>query len=74
MPGCASGEEVYSVAMALLEYFGDSVPSARIQIFGTDVSETALELARAGVYTASAVHQVSSSVLEMNSIAIKIVM
>jgi two-component system CheB/CheR fusion protein len=64
VPGCASGEEVYSVAMALLEYFGDSVPSARIQIFGTDVSETALEHARAGVYTATAVHQVSSERLQ----------
>jgi two-component system CheB/CheR fusion protein len=64
VPGCASGEEAYSVAMALLEYFGDSVPSARIQIFGTDVSETALEHARGGVYTASAVHEVSSERLQ----------
>ena len=64
VPGCASGEEVYSVAMALLEYFGDSVPAARIQIFGTDVSETALEHARGGVYTASAVHEVSSERLQ----------
>ena len=64
VPGCASGEEVYSVAMALLEYVGDSVPSARIQIFGTDVSETALEHARAGVYTASAVREVSAERLQ----------
>ncbi len=64
VPGCASGEEVYSIAMALLEYFGDSVPAARIQIFGTDVSETALEHARAGVYTASAVHDVSAERLQ----------
>ena len=64
VPGCASGEEVYSVAMALLEYFGESVPSANIQIFGTDVSETALQHARAGVYSASAVHEVSSERLQ----------
>jgi len=64
VPGCASGEEVYSVAMALLEYFGESVPSARIQIFGTDVSETALQQARAGVYSASAVQDVSSERLQ----------
>ncbi len=64
VPGCASGEEVYSVAMALLEYFGESVPSARIQIFGTDVSETALEHARTGVYTASAVQEVSAERLQ----------
>ena len=64
VPGCASGEEVYSVAIALLEYFGESVPSARIQIFGTDVSETALQHARAGMYSASAVHDVSSERLQ----------
>ena len=64
MPGCASGEEVYSVAITLLEYLGGSVPSARIQIFGTDVSETALQHARAGMYSASAVHEVSSERLQ----------
>ena len=64
VPGCATGDEVYSVAMALLEYFGDSVPSARIQTFGTDVSETALQHARAGVYSASAVREISPERLE----------
>ena len=64
VPGCATGEEVYSVAIALLEYLGDSVPAARIQIFGTDVSETALQQARAGVYAAHALHDVSSERLQ----------
>ena len=36
----------YSVTALFLEYFGESVPAAVIQIFGTDVSETALEHAR----------------------------
>ena len=64
VPGCATGEEVYSVAIALLEYFGDSVPATRIQIFGTDVSETSLQQARAGVYAADAVKDVSSDRLQ----------
>ena len=64
VPGCATGEEVYSVAIALLEYLVDSVPSARIQIFGTDVSEKALHHARAGVYSADAVREVSSERLQ----------
>jgi two-component system CheB/CheR fusion protein len=59
VPGCASGEEVYSLGIALLEYFGDSVPAASIQIFGTDVAETALQQARAGVYSPDAVREVS---------------
>ena len=50
VPGCATGEEVYSVAITLLEYFGDGLPPMKIQIFGTDVSEAALEKARTGVY------------------------
>ena len=50
VPGCATGEEVYSVAIAILEYLGDGPPPPKIQIFGTDVSEAALEKARAGVY------------------------
>jgi len=59
VPGCATGEEVYSIAIAVLEYFGDAVPPLKIQIFGTDVSEAALEKARAGVYPVNALHEVS---------------
>jgi two-component system CheB/CheR fusion protein len=50
IPGCASGEEVYSIAIALTEYLGDRVSSAGIQFFGTDVSEAQIERARAGIY------------------------
>jgi two-component system CheB/CheR fusion protein len=50
VPGCSSGEEVYSLAIALLEYLGDNAGSTPIQIFGTDVSNTALEKARSGIY------------------------
>ena len=59
VPGCATGEEVYSVAIAVLEYFNDGPPPLKIQIFGTDVSEAALEKARAGVYPINALHEVS---------------
>ncbi|MFH0342765.1 MAG: CheR family methyltransferase [Chromatiales bacterium] len=50
VPGCASGEEVYSIAICLLEFLGERAISTPIQIFGTDVSETAIEKARAGNY------------------------
>src|SRR5438094_2314548 len=49
-PGCASGEETYSVAMALLEFLGDRASQAPIQFFGTDVSESSVARARNGVY------------------------
>src|SRR5262249_4249307 len=53
VPGCATGEEAYSVAIALLESMGDQAGSRRVQIFATDVSESAIEHARAGVYPLS---------------------
>ena len=50
VPGCATGEEVYTVAILLLEALDAMSLSLPIQIFGTDVSEGAVEYARNGVY------------------------
>lgn len=49
-PACASGEETYSVAIALLEYLGSKVLESSIQFFGTDVNEGSVARARSGVY------------------------
>src|SRR5262245_25328308 len=49
-PGCASGEETYSVAIALLEFLGDKAHQIAIQFFGTDVSENSISRARSGIY------------------------
>src|SRR5258708_21001237 len=49
-PGCASGEETYSVAIALLEFLGDKASQIPIQLFGTDVSESSVVRARNGAY------------------------
>jgi two-component system CheB/CheR fusion protein len=53
IPGCATGEEAYSVAMLLLEQLGDRAAEHKVQIFATDVSETAIDTARGGTYPAS---------------------
>jgi two-component system CheB/CheR fusion protein len=50
VPGCSTGEEAYSVAIALLEFLGDRADGTGIQIFATDVSENAIEVARTGLY------------------------
>ena len=48
VPGCSTGEEVYSLAIALKESVAeDSVP---IRVFATDVDEEAIQEARAGRY------------------------
>ena len=64
VPGCATGEEVYSIAMMLVEYLGNRLSAYRIQIFGSDVSEGAIEKARAGLYLNSVVEDVSPERLE----------
>ncbi len=62
--GCSTGEEVYSIAMLLLEELGDLVSRTKIQMFGTDIQERALEHARAGIYSESAVSGVSKARLK----------
>lgn len=64
VPGCASGEEVYSIAITLLEYLGDGADNAHIQIFGTDISDAAIEKARIGLFPDSIASQVSATRLE----------
>lgn len=48
---CASGEEPYSIAMALLDA---GIPPARFRIDALDISASALERARAGIYGGNA--------------------
>jgi len=59
VPGCASGEEAYSIAMSLVEFLDDAAARVPFQIFATDVSEAAIEKARAGIYTEAALRSIS---------------
>ena len=52
VPGCATGEEAYTVAMLVLEQQTAARNRCRLQVFATDVDEPALEVARRGVYPA----------------------
>lgn len=53
VPGCSTGEEAYSHAISLLEFLGDEQAEVPIQIFGTDLSELAVQRARAAVFKES---------------------
>jgi two-component system CheB/CheR fusion protein len=59
IPGCATGEEAVSFAIVLLEYLGEKALTLQIQIFATDLNEKAIERARAGIYTKTALQNVS---------------
>ncbi len=48
--GCATGEEVYSLAMALLEFLNGRAEAPPIKFLATDLDDAALEKARAGYY------------------------
>jgi len=48
--GCGTGEEVYSIAICLLEKLDSMMINPTIQIFGTDVNERTVEIARSGSY------------------------
>jgi len=53
VPGCATGEEAYSLAVTLFDAMGERRAAIPVQIFATDISERAIEQARAGSYPAS---------------------
>jgi two-component system CheB/CheR fusion protein len=56
--GCASGEEAYSIAMILADYFGPRLPEYDVKIYATDIDDEELNTARRGEYNAEAVRRV----------------
>src|SRR5207247_1871301 len=64
IPGCATGEEVYSLAICILEALGGRTSKWRIQIFGTDLSESVVEHARLGIYSSAIEKDVSQARLK----------
>lgn len=50
VPGCSTGEEAYSVAIALREFLGSGADQYKVEIFATDVHEPALAQARVATY------------------------
>src|SRR5215467_9956023 len=59
VPGCSTGEETYSHAISLVESLSELRIEVPIQIFGTDLSENAIQRARAGTYKENIANEVS---------------
>ncbi len=66
VPGCSSGEEVYSIAIILNELMEETDRRFNVQIFGTDIDEEAIANARAGTYPASIATDVSPKRIDKN--------
>ncbi|MBT3293666.1 MAG: chemotaxis protein CheR [Verrucomicrobia bacterium] len=58
-PGCSTGEEAYSLAILLAEGVEARKKSFTIQLFATDIDSQAISTARAGIYPASIVTDIS---------------
>ncbi|WP_235209220.1 chemotaxis protein CheB [Methylobacter sp. BBA5.1] len=50
VPGCSTGEEAYSLAIIIQECLDTLKHHLNVQIFGTDINESAIETARRGLY------------------------
>jgi two-component system CheB/CheR fusion protein len=59
VPGCSTGEEAYSIAILLREHLEKLSSPPKVQVFATDIDETAMGVARAARYPASVVKEVS---------------
>ncbi len=60
VPGCATGEEAYSLVICLLEFLGETDTNLPIQMFATDLSAAAVARARAGTFPVSIENEVSA--------------
>ena len=64
VPGCATGEEAYSLAMLFLTRAQEASKSFDLRIFATDVAHHILPTARAGLYPASIAADIGADRLE----------
>ena len=62
--GCSTGEEAYSLAIALHEFIEGNTNGTQIQVFASDISELSLSKARKGLYKDSQVANVSETLLK----------
>jgi len=64
VPGCATGEEAYSLAIVFHEVLQTLPNPPQLQIFATDIDERALSIGRLGIYPAGIEQLVSKERLE----------
>ncbi|MCA9078005.1 MAG: PAS domain S-box protein [Planctomycetaceae bacterium] len=64
VPGCATGQEAYTLAMLMREELDKHSGDVEVQIFATDIDERALNVARAGTYPASISNELTEHRLE----------
>lgn len=64
VPGCATGEEVYTIAILIVEELGKARDQYKIQLFATDINGDAVSIARAGLYPEASLSEVDNTLIE----------
>lgn len=64
--GCATGEEPYTLALLLKEYFGPRIARRPVRILATDLNNEVLDAARQGLYGAERLAEIPPELLERN--------
>ncbi|MDD5248030.1 MAG: EAL domain-containing protein [Rhodocyclaceae bacterium] len=64
VPGCATGEEAYSIAILIAEALGPNALQFRIQVFATDIDLNALAIARRGSYAETALADLDPNLVQ----------
>ncbi|MBN8282155.1 chemotaxis protein CheB [Zoogloea sp.] len=64
VPGCATGEEAYAIAILISEYLGAALSEYTVQIFATDIDMSAMAIARRGVYSAASLGEVDAAIVQ----------
>lgn len=63
VPGCATGEEAYSIAIIVQELFRKLKINPELQIFASDIDDKAIQTARRGVYSEESLKGLSKTLL-----------
>lgn len=63
VPGCATGDEAYSIAILMNEVLRENGESKKIQIFASDLDADAIAIARRGQYPAGIINEVPEELL-----------
>jgi two-component system CheB/CheR fusion protein len=64
VPGCATGEEAYTIAMVIRSVMNELKQDFPVQIFATDIDHDAIETARVGLFPGSIAVDVARGLLD----------
>jgi two-component system CheB/CheR fusion protein len=64
VPGCATGEEAYTIAIIIAEELGPNLDSYKVQVFATDANPETTKFGRKGLYPETSIEGVSPELLK----------